>query len=87
MKVGDIQVIPNGDRSTYYVVHLKSRSPAGTADPQLERLRQQFIQEDAPFSPVYSRLASTETQAVGQRWFAAFLAEYGVDLATVDSYQ
>ncbi|MBI1310252.1 hypothetical protein GC176_03010 [bacterium] len=87
MKVGDLQVIPNGDRSTWYVVHLKSRSPAGASDPQLSVLRQQFIQEDAPFSPVYSRLASAESQNVGQRWFADFMAQNGVDLATVDFYQ
>lgn len=87
MKVGDVQVIPNGDRTTYYVVHLKSRSPAGSDDPQLDVLRQQFIQEDAPFSPVYSRLASGESMSAGQRWFATFMGQYGVDIATVDSYQ
>ena len=87
MNVGDVQVIPNADRTTYYVVHLKSRSPAGSDDPQLNVLRQQFIQEDAPFSPIYSRLANADSMGAGQRWFAMFMAEQGVDLATVDSYQ
>ena len=87
MKVGDVQVIPNANRTTYYVVHLKSRSPAGSDDPQLNVLRQQFIQEDAPFSPIYSRLANAESMSAGQHWFAMFMAEQGVDLTTVDSYQ
>jgi len=87
MQVGDVQVIPNADRTTYYVVHLKSRSPSGSDDPQLGVLRQQFIQEDAPFSPVYSRLASGDSVSAGQRWFATFMGEYGVDIATVDSYE
>jgi hypothetical protein len=87
MNVGDVQVIPNGDRTTYYVVHLKSRSPAGTDDPQLDVLRQQFIQEDAPFSPLYSRLANAEISPAFDRWYEIFMGEHGVDTSVVRSFE
>ncbi|MHC4878895.1 MAG: hypothetical protein ACYTGL_20790 [Planctomycetota bacterium] len=86
MNVGDVQVIPNGDKSAYYVVHLKSRSPSGADDPQLEQLQQQFIREDAPFSPVFRQLASGEQQGINQRWFATFMGNYGVDLESLAQY-
>ncbi len=86
MNVGDVKVIPNGDKSSYYVVHLKSRSPSGADDPQLEQLRQQFISEDAPFSPVFRQLATGEQQSINQRWFATFMGNYGVDLESLQQY-
>lgn len=89
MKVGDVATIPNADKSVYYVVHLKSRTPSGVdenEDPMLGMLRGQFLAEEAPFSPQLLNIARADSGNIHQRWFADFMARHGVDLPSVDQF-
>lgn len=83
--VGDVVVIPNATKEIYYVVHVKARNPSGAGDPSLSPLRQQFITENAPMSPIYGQLAGSQAGEVNQSWFTQFMEKHSVDLAELDS--
>lgn len=82
--VGEVVVIPNFDRSTYYVVHVKARNPSGPEDPGADAVRQQFITENAPMSRIYGQMANTASSAMHQRWLTEFMRKYGIDPATLE---
>ncbi|MDA0283546.1 MAG: hypothetical protein O3B13_15900 [Planctomycetota bacterium] len=83
--VGDVVVIPNFTKQIYYVVHVKARNPSGIDDPSLGPIRQQFIAENAPSSPIYSRLANSQSSVIHQRWLKEFLSKHDVDIAELDA--
>ncbi|NQV29094.1 MAG: hypothetical protein HQ518_32470 [Rhodopirellula sp.] len=83
--VGAVVVIPNFTKDVYYVVHVKARNPSGKDDPGLASVRQQFISENAPMSPIYSRLANAQASETHQAWIADFFAKHNVDVAELDA--
>ncbi len=87
MSVGDVKAIPNFDKSIYYVVHVKSRTPGGADDPAAAITQKQFIDEHPQmlFS-VYDRLASSTFSDVQQKWFSDLMKKYAVDLAALDQF-
>lgn len=87
MSTGDVKVIPNADRSAYYVVHLTERIPDGTAGPFYEASQEVFMkeQQDVMSQFKYMTLTRAEASAVQQRWMNALFMEYNVDLATLNS--
>lgn len=83
MKVGDVNVLPNADRSVYYVVKVKSRTPSEPSD--IEAHRQAFLREDL-FSgggmfggfTTYDYLLSPEQQQTRMAWFQQLEAKYAL---------
>jgi len=77
--VGEVTVVPNVDRSVYYVVHVKARNPADPNAPEAEAVRQQFMAENAPMSRVYSQMARSASSELHQQWLTGFMRKHGVD--------
>ena len=87
MGTGEVKVIPNADRSAYYVVHLTERTPDGTDGPYYEASQDVFMkeQQDVMSQFKYMTLTRAEASAIEQRWMNALFKEYNVDLATLNS--
>lgn len=87
MDTGDVKVIPNADRSAYYVVHLTERIPDGTDDLYYEASQDVFMkeQQDVMSQFKYMTLTEAEGRAIEQRWMNALFKEYNVDLTTLNS--
>ena len=83
--VGQVVVIPNATKRIYYVVYVKARNPSGDDDPSLAPVRQQFITENAPMSPIYSRLAESQGGSVNQAWQIQFFAKHNVSIEELDA--
>tara|TARA_R110002072_G_scaffold238769_3_gene396449 strand:- start:82484 stop:85231 length:2748 start_codon:yes stop_codon:yes gene_type:complete len=83
--VGQVVVIPNATKQIYYVVYVKARNPSGDDDPSLAPVRQQFITENAPMSPIYSRLAESQGGSVNQAWQIQFFAKHNVSIEELDA--
>ena len=83
--VGEVVVIPNATKQIYYVVYVKARNPSGDDDPGLAPVRQQFITENAPMSPIYSRLAESQGGSVNQAWQIQFFAKHNVSIEELDA--
>ncbi|MGE3313556.1 MAG: hypothetical protein AB7O26_00480 [Planctomycetaceae bacterium] len=83
MKVGDVNVLPNADRTVYYVVKVKSRTPAEPSD--IAAHRQAFLREDL-FSgggmfggaTTYDYLLSPSQQQARAAWFQQLEAKYAL---------
>ncbi len=87
MNVGDVTILPNSDKSVYYVVHLKDRSPSDKPDdPGLAALRQQFLTEDMSQSRIYQSLAQSQSTTIRARWLAEFMRKYGVDVNALEQF-
>lgn len=83
LKVDDVGVVPNHDRSVYYVVRVKNRDPATTTG--WDALRQNFMQEDffsggtAGFGPTtYDYITYPEQQRLGVHWREQLEEKYAV---------
>ena len=87
MDTGDVTVIPNANRSAYYVVHLTERIPDGTDGPFYEASQEVFLkeQQDMMSQFKYMTLTRAEASAVEQQWMNALFKEYNVDLTTLSS--
>ncbi len=87
MSVGDIKVLPNADKSTYYVVHLKGRSPSSkTDDPGMAALYDRFLTEDVSRSQIYGGLAQSQAQMIRSRWIGDFMRKHGVDVTQFEKF-
>ena len=80
MQATDVKVIPNADRSAFYVVHLKSRTPDGTTGPFYEASQKQFLREQGDFMSRirYMGLAQQGYQDLYFRWRNGLMKEYNV---------
>ena len=88
METSDISVIPNADRSAFYVVHLKLRTPDGTSGPFYEAAQDQFLREQGDFMARirYMGLAQQGHQDLYFRWRDGLMREYNVgDTAAVSN--
>ena len=88
MGTGDVKVIPNADKSAYYVVHLTKRIPDGPNTPDDYKESQRiFMNEQQEFRTQvkYMTLTRAEASAIEQRWMNALFKEYNVDLTTLNS--
>jgi hypothetical protein len=83
--VGEVVVIPNFTKQVYYVIYVKARNPSGEDDPSLAPVRQQFITENAPMSPVYGQLANSQASEIHQAWLADFFAKHNVSVEELDA--
>lgn len=80
MQASDVKVIPNVDRSAFYVIHLKSRTPDGTSGPFYEASQKQFLREQGDFMSRirYMGLAQQGYQDLYFRWRNGLMKEYNV---------
>jgi hypothetical protein len=80
MNDSDVKVVPNADRSAFYVVHLKSRTPDGTTGPFYEASQKQFLREQGDFMARirYMGLAQQGHQDLYFRWRSGLMKEYNV---------
>ena len=85
MQVGEVKAIPNFDRSVYYVVHVKARTPGTDDTLGIEALQQQFLSEKAPESPLFGGLARSQSSEIRQQWMTQFLKRYDVDPQVLNS--
>ena len=85
MQVGEVKAIPNFDRSVYYVVHVKARTPGPEDTLGIEALQQQFLSEKAPESPLFGGLARSQSSEIRQQWMTEFLKRYDVDPQVLNS--
>lgn len=87
MAIGEVKVLPNSDKSTYYVVHLKERTPSNKAeDAGMVALYERFLNEDVSRSPIYSGLAQSQAAMIRSRWIGDFMRKYGVDVNQFDQF-
>lgn len=89
MKLGEVKAIPNGDKSAFYVVHLKDRTPAGGEGVADAGSQQQFITEHPQMmmSGIHDRMASGTFAEVQGRWIDELMKKYAVDLAALNVTQ
>ncbi len=89
MKLGEVKVIPNGDKSAYYVVHLKDRTPASGEGATDVASQQQFINEHPQMmmSGIHRSMASGAFGEVQGRWIDELMRKYAVDLSALNSSQ
>jgi len=85
MPVGEVKAIPNFDRSVFYIVHVKARTPGPEDTLGIEALQQQFLSEKAPESPVFGGLARSQSSEIRQQWMTQFLKRYDVDPQVLNS--
>ena len=83
--VGKVVVIPNFTKQIYYVVHVKARIPSDKDELGLATVRQKFITEDVPMSPIYGRLANSQASEIHQVWLADFFAKHNVSVEELDA--
>jgi hypothetical protein len=84
LEVGQTGVAPNADRSAYYVVQVKARTPAD--EEGLARLRESFMREDlfgrAMFGmtmpTAYDMVLGSRQQTMYQEWLQNLYAKYEV---------
>ena len=84
LKIGEVKVVPNADRSVFYVVHLKSRNPSDSNDPAYLALQRQFLREDVVTSGMYRNMAGSRRTGVEARWHGEFLRRFQVNLDSID---
>ena len=75
MQPGATEVIPNADRSAFFVVHLKSRADVSAEEDSPQR--QEFL-EKWPFSRAANDLASVASIPLGREWADALERRYNV---------
>jgi hypothetical protein len=83
MKVGDVNIVPNADQSTFYVVKVKTRVPSEPDDVEVQRrafLREDLFGAGSMFggASTYDYLTFEEQQAVRSAWFVQLTQKYGV---------
>ena len=84
LQVGQTGVAPNADRTAYYVVQVKSRTPSD--EEGLARLRQSFMREDLfgrsmfgmMMPTAYDMVLTARQQAMYQEWLQNLYAKYEV---------
>lgn len=87
MAVGQVEVLPNSDKTTYYVVHLKERTPSDKAeDAGMVALYERFLNEDVSRSPIYGGLAQSQAAMIRSRWIGDFMRKYGVDVNQFEQF-
>jgi len=97
METGDIQVIPNADQTSFYVVFLKGRSPDGTSGPLYEGAQEEFLREQQFMHDQreelqelnyrirlkYFGLQQMAFQSIQSRWMQGLMQEYDVDTQAI----
>jgi len=74
MQPGDVKVLPNRDKSAYYVVKILNRTPS--TPEELEAFRENFIK--AGMQQPYGNLAQRTLSRYSTDWFNDFFEQYEV---------
>jgi hypothetical protein len=85
MNDGEIGVIPNVDRSVYYVVKVLNRQPGEQAG--WEAKRDQFLKSDLFmfFSP-YAQMTGNEQNELVSEWMKSLMDSYDVKFKGSDAF-
>ena len=75
MKIGATEVIPNANRSVFFVVHLKSRTDISPEEDAPQR--KEFL-EKWPFGTAADQLASVASFPLRREWADALERKYNV---------
>ncbi len=73
-KVGDVKVLPNSDKSAYYIVKILSRNPS--TPEELATFRENFLKEG--MQPAYGSLAQRALSSASVNWMQEFFERHEV---------
>lgn len=74
MKPGETAVVPNEDRSSYYIVQIEKRTPS--TDSEIEVMRKQFLESQGALTGYASNYVRNRSGSVGDRLFE----KHGVEI-------